>query len=121
MQFVEKKRILFLGLPWTFTRYSISEEMINVRSGALKTVENDCYMYKVQDVKLEKTLLERMLRLGTVICFTGDSTDQTLRLIHVKNSNAIKDFILEASERERRKKRTLNTLDIGNADSDADL
>ena len=58
MEFVEKKRVLFFGLPWTFTKYTVGEEIINMKAGFLKTVEDDCYMYKVTDVKLadcEKT------------------------------------------------------------------
>ena len=42
MYFKERKRILFFGLPWTFTVYSISEELVNIKSGLLKTVEDDC-------------------------------------------------------------------------------
>ena len=36
--------------------------------------------YKVIDVRLESTLLERMLGLGTIHCFTGDVTDPDLKL-----------------------------------------
>lgn len=120
MEFVEKKRVLFLGLPWTFTRYTIGEEIINVKAGLLKTVEDDCYMYKVTDVKLETSLFERIFKLGTVVCYTSDTTHQTLRLIHIKNARAIKDFILEQSEAQRMKRRTLNTQSLNPAAYDID-
>ena len=113
MEFSERKRILFFGLPWTFTRYTVKEEVITIDSGLLSTKENDCYMYKVQDVELVASLLERIFGLGTVICYTGDTTHPTLKLEHIRNARAIKDYILEASENARRKRRTLNTLDIG--------
>lgn len=116
MEFKEKKRILFCGLPITFTKYTIKEDVIRVDAGLLKTVESDCYMYKVQDVTLSRSLMEKIFRLGTVICKTGDITDPTLTLIHIKNSQTIKDFILAQSEVERRKRRTVNTLDIGAED-----
>jgi uncharacterized membrane protein YdbT with pleckstrin-like domain len=112
MEFIEKKRILFFGLPLTFTKYKIKEDVITIDSGLLKTVENDCYMYKVQDVTLTRSLGEKIFGLGTVILQTGDVTHPTLSLVHIKNSQAIKDFILTQSEAERRKRRTLNTLDI---------
>ena len=116
MEFTERKRWLFFGLPFTFTKYTIREDMITIDTGLLKTVENDCYMYKVQDVQLTATLAEKIFGLGTVICFTGDTTDPRLELIHIKNSRAVKDFILEMSETARLKRRTVNTLDIGSGD-----
>lgn len=121
VEFVEKKRWLFLGLPFTFTRYVIKEDMITVDTGVFTKVENDCYMYKVQDVTLKTSLLERIFGLGTIICYTGDTTNPQLVMAHIKNARAIKDFILEQSEIARRKRRTMNTLDIGADGSDFDI
>ena len=121
MRFEERKRILFFGLPWTFTKYTVEEDVINIRAGLLKTVEDDCYMYKVTDVKLETSLMERLFKLGTVICYTGDTTHQILKLIHIKNARAVKDFILEQSEAQRMKKRTLTTQSLNSGvDIDGD-
>lgn len=113
MEFRERKRWLFFGLPFTFTVYSIKAETITVNTGFLNKEENDCYMYKVQDVTLKSSLIERMFGLGTVVCYTGDTTDSQLLITHVKNAKQIKEYILEQSEIARRKHRTLNTLDIG--------
>lgn len=112
VEFVERKRWLFFGLPFTFTKYTVKEELITVNSGLLKTAENDCYMYKVQDVELNVSLIQRIFGLGTVKCYTGDTTDSILLLENIKNSKVIKDYILEASEKARIKRRTLNTLNI---------
>ena len=75
MTYKEKKRSMFLGLPWTFTSYTVTDEIITVDSGLLRKEENDCYLYKVIDVRLESTLMERILGLGTIHCFTGDVKD----------------------------------------------
>lgn len=118
ISFQERKRWLFLGLPFTFTKYTIKEDMITITSGLFKTVENDCYMYKVQDVEHTATLMEKMFRMGTVTCYTGDTTHSKLQLIHIKNSREIKDFILRASEDARIKRRTVNMLDIGSGNAE---
>lgn len=111
--FNERKRILFFGLPWTFTKYSITKDLITVNTGFFKKEENDCYMYKVQDVKLTTSLLERMMGLGTITCYTGDVTNAQLVIQRVKHSKEIKDYLLKASEEARMKRRTVSTLNIG--------
>ena len=113
MEFRERKRWLFLGLPFTFTVYTVKEDVITVNTGFFNREENDCYMYKVQDVEHSASLIEKMFRLGTVTCFTGDTTHPQLILSHIKNSKAVKEFILRQSEKERLKRRTVNMLDIG--------
>ena len=120
VEFVERKRWVFLGLPFTFTKYTVKEDMITISTGLLKTVENDCYMYKVQDVMHTATLFEKMFGLGTVVCHTGDTTHPQLVFEHIRNSRAIKEFILKESEEARIKRRTVNMLDIGSGEM-ADL
>ena len=123
MEFVERKRWMFFGLPFTFTKYTVKEDMITVSEGFLKTVENDCYMYKVQDVTHSASLGEKMFGLGTVICYTGDTTHPQLILQHIRNSREVKDFILKQSEEARLRRRTVNMLNIGSdapEDSDGD-
>lgn len=116
VEFVEKKRWLFLGLPLTFTKYIIKEDMITMDTGVLTKVENDCYMYKVQDVEHTATFWERLAGLGTVICYTGDTTHPKLIIEHIRNSKQVKEFILKESEEARLKRRTVNMLDIGSGD-----
>ncbi|MCR5357742.1 MAG: PH domain-containing protein, partial [Lachnospiraceae bacterium] len=104
--------------------YTVTEEKLIVNKGLFKIEENTCFLYKIIDVKLERSLLERICGIGTIICYTGDVTDKTIKLIHIKNSKVINDYILDQSEEMRRKRRTLNTLSLtqnmGELD-DADL
>ena len=112
-QFIEKKRTAFLGLPIYFTTYTITDELLTIKEGLLKITENDCYLYKIQDVTLTKTLMERMFGLGTITCHTGDTTNPVIELKHIKNGSEIKDYILKTSDELRLKRRTINTVNIG--------
>ena len=113
MEFRERKRWVFFGLPFTFMVYTIKEDVITVNTGILNREENDCYMYKVQDVTLKTSLFERIFGLGTIVCYTGDTTSPQLVIEHIKKPREIKQFILEQSEIARRKRLTMNMLDIG--------
>lgn len=115
---VEKKRLTLFGLPWTFTTYKINEDILTIDSGLFNKQENDCYMYKIVDVKLKSTVWQRMSALGDVICYTGDTTDPELILKNIKHSKETKDYILKHSEEARLRRRTLNMLNIG---TDADM
>jgi uncharacterized membrane protein YdbT with pleckstrin-like domain len=112
MGFVERKRIKFFGLPFSFTKYTITEEKLTITSGFLSITEDDAYMYKIQDVRLTRSLAERMFKLGTITCYTGDTTHPELVLIHIRHAGEIKDFIMLSSEEARRKRRSLHTLNI---------
>lgn len=48
MKYEEKKRLMFFGLPWTFTE------------GLLRRTENDCYMYLVH-IKNAKEIKDKIL------------------------------------------------------------
>lgn len=113
IKYRERKRWVFLGLPFTFTVYYIKDDVLTIDQGFFKKIENDCYMYKVQDVEHTQTFFERLVGLGTITCFTGDTTHPKLIIEHVKRSREIKNYILEASEAARMRRRTLNTLNIG--------
>ncbi len=113
LRFEERKRWGFFGLPFTFTVYKIYDNDIQVVSGLLTSKENDCYMYRVSDVELTMTLFQRMFGLGTVHCFTSDVTDKNLVLTNVRNAREIKDFIYQAAEESKRRRRTVNMQDIG--------
>lgn len=110
--FKEKKRTKLFGLPLCFVTYRIGPDKINIQSGFLSIVEDDAYMYKVQDVRLTRSFLERVFGLGTVTCYTGDKTHPELKLMHIRKSSNIKEYLMEASEEARRKRRTMHTLDI---------
>lgn len=120
-KFVEKKRSLFFGLPLSFTTYRIDEELLYRKEGLLNLKEDDCYLYKIQDVTLTRSLFERMFGLSTIICHTGDTTDPILTLSHIRNGEEIKKYLVKTSDDERLKRRTINTLNISAENIDDDM
>lgn len=112
IKFEEKKRTAFLAMPLYFTKYTITEEMLNIKKGFFKITENDCYLYKIQDITMTRTLMERIFGLSTIVCHTGDTTDPVITLSHIKHGAVIKEFLLQASDEQRLKRRTIHTVGI---------
>lgn len=120
MAFRERKRWGFLGLPWTFTVYHIREDMLVTETGFLNKKEDNCYMYKINDVELSRSFWERIFGTGTVKLYTGDNSKPNKELKHVRNSKEIAEFILKHSDEEKIRRRTVNMQNIGSSMVDMD-
>lgn len=116
MEMQERKRWLFLGLPFTFTKYQFTDELLTITEGFFNRKESSCYMYKITDIELNRTLFQRLFKLGTITCFTSDVTHPTLKIVHIKHSKEVKDMLLEVTEAHRIKRRTVNMQSL---DADA--
>lgn len=94
-----------LGLPWTFTTYSLSEDRLFVKSGLLKTVENEVRLYRVLDLSLSRTLSQKIFGIGTIKVSSADKTLGDFELKNVKNPEAVKEKLSNLVEENREKKR----------------
>ncbi|MCR5342394.1 MAG: PH domain-containing protein [Butyrivibrio sp.] len=120
LQYKEYGRLLLFGIPWPFKRYEIYENEMTIISGFMSVKEDDCFMYKISDVELSRSLLQRMAGLSTITLFTSDVTDKTIVMKNIKHGREIKDFINQESERARLRRRTVNMQNIGFNDDPED-
>ncbi len=113
LRYSERSRWLLFGLPWTFTKYEIRENDFTIIRGFFTVRENDCYMYKISDVEITRSLLQRMAGLSTIVLYTSDVTDRTIIMKNIRHGKEIKDFLLQASESARLRRRTVSMQNIG--------
>ena len=76
----------FLGLPWTFTRYELSENRLFIETGLLNSREAEIRLYRITDMTLTRNLWQKLIGTGTIHC---DSADPTMRNFDIKNVNYI--------------------------------
>ena len=70
----DRKR-LWCGLPWTFTKYGMDEGRLFVETGFLNTREEEVRLYRILNISLSRSLVQRIFGLGTIHI---DSTDMDL-------------------------------------------
>ncbi len=100
----DRKRIFF-GLPWTFTRYRLTEEKLIIDTGLLTRKEDEIRLYRILDISLRRSLWERLFGLGTVHCCSGDKTSPEFDIAHIKNAREFKEMLSDLVEEKRRERR----------------
>ena len=100
----DKKRTIF-GLPLSFTRYTLDEERLYIRSGVFTIVEDEVRVYRILDVTLRQTLGQRIFGVGTLHCCSSDSSRKDFDIQSIKNPREVKNLLSELIEAQRMKKR----------------
>ncbi|MDE5861541.1 MAG: PH domain-containing protein [Ruminococcus sp.] len=88
----DKKRT-FLGLPWSFTRYFLTETKIITRKGFFNIEEDELEIYKIDDKKLSFPFGQRLCGCGTVIIQSRDCDTPVKEIKCVKNARKVSDMI----------------------------
>ena len=107
----DRKRT-FLGLPLSFTKYMLSEKCLNIRTGFLTTNEDEVRLYRIIDITLRRTLGQRILGIGSIICHSSDETMKKFEIKNIKKSRETKELLSELIEKQRHANRVFNRENI---------
>jgi len=97
----ERKRWLFLGLPFTFTKYNLDSKSLKLYKGFFTTTEDDILLFRIMDISIRRSLMQRIFRLGTMIVISSDKTNPELEVKNIKRIHAFKDALDQRVEKER--------------------
>ena len=100
----DRKRTLF-GLPWSFTKYTLTDDKLLVETGVFSRKEEEVRLYRILDVTLRRSFGERILGLGTIHVCADDSSTPEFDIKRVKKSRMVKDLLSDCVEAERERKR----------------
>ncbi len=88
-----KDRKRFLGMPLSFTRYSLSEDRLFLQKGFLNIQFEEIVLYRVSDISLKMTLGQRIFGVGSVIVHSSDKTTPHFELKNIKRPLEVKELI----------------------------
>lgn len=98
----DRKRIL--GLPISFTKYSVDEDRLYVQTGLLKTEINEVLLYRILDIKSTRSFGQKLVGVGTISLICADQSNRELELKNIKNPMELHKFLSEIIEQERQEK-----------------
>ena len=107
----DRKRTIF-GLPWSFTKYSLSDDRLFISTGFLSTKEDEVRLYRIMDISLNRTLGQRMFGLGTIKCCSADKTLGDFEIKNIKKSKDVKEMLSEMVEEERNRKKVTSRVSL---------
>ena len=110
----DRKRIL--GMPITFTKYSISEDRLFLETGLLNTTQDEILLYRVRDISLHISLGQRIFGVGSIIVQSSDRTLPTMTMKNVKNPKYVKE-LLHRNVEEMKLRRKMRVGEILGGDS----
>ena len=103
----DKKRG-FLGLPLSFTKYSLTKERLFIETGFLNSVEKEVRLYRILDVQMTRTLGQKMFGLGSINVHSSDASQKDFTIKNIKKPKYVKELLSELVEKQRDEKRVVN-------------
>lgn len=115
----DRKRTIF-GLPWSFTRYRLTNEKFLVTTGFLNQQEEEVRLYRITDVTLKRNIRDRIWRVGSIHCCSGDKTSPEFNIARIKRPIEVKEMLSDMVEAAR-KENNINILETVQNDGKNDL
>lgn len=117
----DRKRIL--GMPISFTKYSMSEDRLFLETGLLSTKEEELILYRVRDITLKRSLGQKIFGVGSVMIHSSDQTTPELELKNIKNPREVKELLYRQVEETKlaRRVRIGELVDDGLDSAEADF
>ncbi len=120
LKWYDRKRI-WCGLPWTFTKYGMSEDRLFVEKGFFNSQEQEVRLYRILNVNLKRTFFQKIFGLGTIHIDSSDKDLGNFDIINIKKSYDVKELISQTVESERIRNRvTAREYMSDNDDNDSD-
>ena len=101
----DRKR--FLGMPLSFTRYSLVKKpgawmKLFSNVGFFSSYIDEVNLYRICDIDFRQSLFGKMLNYGTITLLTSDETKPTFVLRNVKDPYRVRDLFSSLAEEQRK-------------------
>ena len=103
IRWTDKKRPCF-GLPLAVTRYTLTKDKLIITVQFLYLHEEEIRLYRIMDVTLKQSLLQRLFGVGTIHCCSVDVSSPEFDISSVKMPRKVRDILSEAVDTQRKER-----------------
>lgn len=115
----DRKRI-FCGLPWTFTKYSLTKDRLFIETGLFNYKQNETRLYRILDLQLTRSFIQRLFGLGTIKVCSSDKALGNFDIKNIKFSSNVKELLSVNIEEQRQKNRVSSREFMNGTDIEED-
>ena len=83
----------WLWFPFSFTKYSLTEDRLYSQHGFLNTHYDELLLYRVTDICLSRTLGQKICGTGTITLTCRGDAQRVVEIKNVKNSVSVKNMM----------------------------
>lgn len=106
-EYVWRDRKHWLWFPFSFTKYYLDRERIHIESGLFKTTTDETLLYRIIDLRLIRTLGQKICGTGTIVLATRGDMEPDVILKNIKNPKKVKDYLSHVIEQSRSRKKVV--------------
>lgn len=111
------EKVLWEGKPFnygipSFTHYKITDTRLIVESGVFTKKREEIRLFRIRDISLKRSFMERILKIGDVTIQATDTTSPTYTLKNLENSVYVADILGQAVENSRIKHKAFELTEV---------
>lgn len=109
------------SIPTSFTEYRITSSnsvRLDVKKGMLSKHTDNIDLYKILDISMNMTLIDRIFKTGSIFIESVDRSTPNIKLEHIKDPEEVMNIISDLVEQEKARNKTHGKEMYGVLDQD---
>lgn len=97
----------WMWFPFSFTTFTLTADRLYQQHGLFSTHYDETMLYKIIDICLKRSLLQKLFGTGTIVLSTRADSQPHIYMKNIKHPMETKDLLSKAIEEERVRKNVI--------------
>ena len=93
-----------LGLPLSFTKYTLRDDKLLIEKGFLNLKRDEVKLYRILDFEVLRPLGQRIFGVGTILIHSSDKSMDNFKIHKIRHAVDVQELISEWVEKDRKER-----------------